>query len=144
MRVDTMIDRVVARFIGTKHERDLKLIQPLVSATNALAPEFENLSDAQLLEKTVQLRAEVQGRLGDVPLDDPTFKERCKEALEPALVPAFAHYDLIHTRLKTCEVRPGRAGIALRRGIEPDNQSICFECHGRITASAGRRYHRVG
>jgi preprotein translocase subunit SecA len=32
----------------------------------------------------------VQGRLGDLPLEDPQFKERCKEALEPALVPAFA------------------------------------------------------
>src|SRR6202166_2171101 len=90
MRVDTMIDRVVARFIGTKHERDLKVIQPLVTAINALEPEFQKLSDAELLEKTVQLRAQVKGRLGEIPLEDPQFKERCKEALEPALVPAFA------------------------------------------------------
>src|SRR3984957_13160797 len=90
MRVDTLIDRVVARFIGTKHERDLKLIQPLVTAINALAPEFETLSDAELLEKTLQLRTQVKGRLGDLPLEDPEFKERCKEALGPALVPAFA------------------------------------------------------
>src|ERR1700694_650780 len=90
MRVDTMIDRVVARFIGTKHERDVKQIQPLVNAINALAPEYEQLSDAQLLEKTTQLRAQVKERLGDLPLDDPQFKERCKDALEPALVPAFA------------------------------------------------------
>src|ERR1700693_1062350 len=90
MRVDTMIDRVVARFIGTKHERDLKLIQPLVSAINALGPEFEKLSDAEILEKIVQLKTQVQGRLGDIPLEDPDFKERCKESLAPALVPAFA------------------------------------------------------
>src|SRR6202166_1511762 len=90
MRVDTMIDRVVARFIGTKHERDLKVIQPLVTAINAVEPQFQKLSDAELLEKTVRLRAEVKGRLGDLPLEDPQFKERCKEALEPALVPAFA------------------------------------------------------
>ncbi len=45
MQIDMMIDRVVARFIGTKHERDLKLIQPLVNAINALAPEYEKLSD---------------------------------------------------------------------------------------------------
>jgi preprotein translocase subunit SecA len=90
MRVDTMIDRVVARFIGTKHERDLKLIQPSVNAINALAPEYEKLSDADLLEKTKQLQAQVKERLGDVPLDDPEFKQRCKEALAPALVPAFA------------------------------------------------------
>ena len=90
MQIDTMIDRVVARFIGTKHERDLKLIQPYVNAINALSPDYEKLTDEQLLEKTNQLKAAVRGRLGDLPLDDPHFKDRCKEALEPALVPAFA------------------------------------------------------
>src|SRR5579864_6648793 len=90
MRVDTLIDQVVAKFIGTKHERDLKVIQPFVTRINALEPQFEKLSDAELLEKTVQLRTEVQGRLGSLPLEDPDFKERCKDALEPALVPAFA------------------------------------------------------
>jgi len=45
-----------------------------------------------------------------------------------------------------CAVGDGaRDGLgALRRGIEPENQSSCFECHGRITASASGRYHRVG
>jgi len=87
MRVDSLIDQVVAKFIGTKHERDLKVIQPLVNKVNALAPEFEKLSDAELLEKTIQLRAQVQAKLGDLPLEDPQFKELCKEALAPALVP---------------------------------------------------------
>jgi preprotein translocase subunit SecA len=90
MQIETMIDRVVSRFIGTKHERDLKVIQPLVNAINALSPEFEKLTDAQLLEKTAQLREQVKQKLGDLPLDDPEYKERCKEALEPALVPTFA------------------------------------------------------
>ncbi len=79
MRVDTLIDQVVAKFIGTKHERDLKQIQPLVTAINAFATEFEKLTDAEILEKTVQLKAQVQGRLGDLPLDDADFKERCKD-----------------------------------------------------------------
>jgi preprotein translocase subunit SecA len=90
MEVETMIDRVIARFIGTKHERDLKQIQPRVDAINRLAPEFEQLTDADLLEKTAQLREQVKARLGDLPLDDSQFKERCEEALAPALVPTFA------------------------------------------------------
>src|ERR1700739_1290107 len=85
-----MIDRVVARFIGTKHERDLKVIQPKVNAINALAPEFEQLTDAQMLEKTAQLREQVRQKLGDISLDDTQYKERCKEALESAVVPTFA------------------------------------------------------
>jgi preprotein translocase subunit SecA len=90
MQVENLIDKVIARFIGTKHERDLKVIQPLVNAINALAPEYEKLSDEQLLEKTAVLRAQVKERLGDIPLDDSQYKERCKEALAPALVPTFA------------------------------------------------------
>ncbi len=90
IQVETVIDRVVAKFIGTKHERDMKVIQPMVNAINALAPEYEQLSDDQLKAKTPELRAKVQERLGDLPLDDPEYKERSKAALEPALVPAFA------------------------------------------------------
>ena len=41
MRVEEIFDRVVARFIGTKHERDIKRIMPLVAAINALASERE-------------------------------------------------------------------------------------------------------
>ncbi len=59
-----MIDRVVSRFIGTKHERDLKVIQPLVTAINALGPQFETLSDAEILEKILQLRTQVQVEAG--------------------------------------------------------------------------------
>ena len=90
MRVEDMVDRVVARFIGTKHERDIKQIQPLVNAISALEPEYEQLSDKDLAETTPRLRAQVQERLGDIALDDPEYKQRCAEALEPALVPAFA------------------------------------------------------
>ena len=38
MRVEEIVDRVVARFIGTKHERDVKRLTPTVAAINALAP----------------------------------------------------------------------------------------------------------
>ncbi|PYU17477.1 MAG: preprotein translocase subunit SecA [Acidobacteria bacterium] len=85
-----MFDRVVARFIGTKHERDIKRIMPLVAAINALEPEMQRLSDAEMLAKTQELKAQVAERLGDAQSDDPHYKEQLEAALEPALVPAFA------------------------------------------------------
>src|SRR5579859_1877993 len=90
MDVEKVIDNVVARFIGTKHERDVKRIQPLVEAINALEPEMQKLSDEQIAARTLELKAEVQGRLEGVERDDPDFKSKLQEALEPALVPAFA------------------------------------------------------
>src|SRR5712691_2710361 len=90
MRVEEVFDRVVARFIGTKHERDIKRIAPLVVAINALEPEMQGLSDQQLAGRTPELKAEVAERLAGLEADDPQFKQRVAEALEPALVPAFA------------------------------------------------------
>jgi preprotein translocase subunit SecA len=90
MDVERIIDNVVARFIGTKHERDVRRIQPIVLEINALEPEMKQLSDAQLGERTLALKAEVQGRLEGLERDDPDYKRKLREAVDPALVPAFA------------------------------------------------------
>ncbi|MGA2510010.1 MAG: preprotein translocase subunit SecA [Candidatus Acidiferrales bacterium] len=90
MDVQKAIDGVVARFIGTKHERDVKRIQPLVVAINALEPETMKLSDEEISARTVALRAGVQARMEGLERDDPDYKQKLQEALEPAVVPAFA------------------------------------------------------
>jgi len=90
MDVERVIDSVVARFIGTKHERDVKRIQPFVEAVNELEPEIRKLSDEQLGARTLALRSEVQERLEGVERDDPDYKQKLQDALEPAAAPAFA------------------------------------------------------
>src|ERR1700685_2114145 len=90
MDVEKVIDNVVARFIGTKHERDVKRIQPFVEAVNALEPEMKQLSDEELGARTLALKSEVQARLEGVESDDPDYKRKLQEAIEPAIVPAFA------------------------------------------------------
>ncbi len=90
MDVEKVIDSVVAAFIGTKHERDVKRIQPLVESINELEPEMQKLSDEQIGARTLELKSEVQARLEGLERDDPDFKRKLQEALEPALVPAFA------------------------------------------------------
>src|SRR6201993_2850191 len=90
MDVERIVDSVVARFIGTKHERDIKLIQPVVNEINALEPAMQKLTEAELAAYTPKLKAEVQARLEGVEDNDPEIKQRLKEALEPAIVPAFA------------------------------------------------------
>src|SRR5246127_426541 len=90
MDVERIVDSVVARFIGTKHERDIKVIQPVVNEINALEPAMQKLTDAELAAYTPKLKAEVQARLEGVEDNDPDVKQKLKEALEPAIVPAFA------------------------------------------------------
>src|SRR5580700_4584486 len=90
MDVERIVDSVVARFIGTKHERDIKLIQPVVNEINALEPAMQKLTDAELASSTPKLKAEVEARLEGVEDNDPDIKQKLKEALGPAIVPAFA------------------------------------------------------
>jgi preprotein translocase subunit SecA len=90
MRPQDLIDKVVARFIGTKYERDIKKIQPHVAAINALAAEYERLSEADLAAKSLELRAVVQGALKELDPEDPQYKDRVAAAYEPVIVPAFA------------------------------------------------------
>jgi preprotein translocase subunit SecA len=90
MDIDKVVNKVVARFIGTKHERDIKRITPLMQTVTALAPEFERMTDEQISAKTPELKAIVAKNLEGT---DPTasdYRERLQAALAPVLPQAFA------------------------------------------------------
>jgi preprotein translocase subunit SecA len=90
MRIEDMIDGVVARFIGTKHERDIKKLAPKLAAINALAGDYERLTDSEITEKSAQLKTEVTGRLEGADPAEPDYKQRLADALEPVIPQAFA------------------------------------------------------
>ena len=90
MDVAKIVDRVVATFIGTKHERDIRKLQPIVAAINAREPETQAMSDDALKAEFLKLKDEVQGRLKDADASEPGYREILQAALEPAIVPAFA------------------------------------------------------
>jgi preprotein translocase subunit SecA len=85
-----IIDRVVARFIGTKHERDVKKLQPLVVSINEQEAEVKSLSDDELKARFQALKEPIQAQLKDLDPTEPTFRESMRKALESAIVPAFA------------------------------------------------------
>src|SRR3984893_5984322 len=85
-----VVDSVIARFIGTKHERDVKKLQPMVAAINALESEIKALSDEELKARFLALKEQVQEPLKDADPAEPSFKELMQKAFEPVLVPAFA------------------------------------------------------
>src|SRR5882762_6131867 len=90
MEAAQILDRVVARFIGTKHERDIKKLRPVIAAINAREAEVQSLSDEGLKTHFAELRAQVQEQLKDADPAEPAYKEQLQKALEPAIVPAFA------------------------------------------------------
>ncbi len=51
-----MLDTLLAKVFGTKHEREIKRLRPVVAEINALGPQIEALSDRQLQDKTPEFR----------------------------------------------------------------------------------------
>ncbi|MGB7731486.1 MAG: preprotein translocase subunit SecA [Candidatus Acidiferrum sp.] len=84
------IDKIIAHFFGTKHDRDIKKMQPVVDAINAFEPEMKGLSDEQLKERFAELKTQVQEALKDSDPAEPTYREDLVRALDPVIVPAFA------------------------------------------------------
>ena len=69
-----MLNKVITKVFGNKHERDVKRLQPMVDAINALEPGIRALSDEALRARTEEFRRELAGG----------------KALDDLLVPAFA------------------------------------------------------
>ncbi|MEO8096388.1 MAG: preprotein translocase subunit SecA [Acidobacteriota bacterium] len=68
------IDTVLAKVFGTKHEREVKAMRPMIASINDLEPRMQELSDQELAAQTVRFKEQLaQG----APLDD-------------LLIPAFA------------------------------------------------------
>jgi preprotein translocase subunit SecA len=84
------IDKIIAHFFGSKHDRDIKKMQPVIVAINALEPEMKGLSDDQLKERFAELKTQVQEALNDSDPAEPTYRDDLVRALDPVIVPAFA------------------------------------------------------
>jgi preprotein translocase subunit SecA len=51
-----MLDPILAKIFGTKNERDIKTMRPIIAAINDLEPQVQQLSDAELAQKTIEFK----------------------------------------------------------------------------------------
>ncbi|HVR41192.1 MAG TPA: preprotein translocase subunit SecA, partial [Thermoanaerobaculia bacterium] len=95
-----MINKLLTLIFGSKHERDVKKMLPIVAQINALEPEVSALSDAQLRAKTDEFRERLKpvvetldAAKKEVPLDENAVKAAkadVQAALNDLLPEAFA------------------------------------------------------
>jgi preprotein translocase subunit SecA len=97
-----LLDTIFAKIFGTKNEREIKRLRPLLERINSLEPEMQRHSDAELRAKTDEFRKRINERLSQVQPEPeaedenrssrgPTERDRAvKEVLEEILPEAFA------------------------------------------------------
>src|SRR5580700_8918600 len=54
-----MLDATLAKIFGTRNEREVKRLRPIVAAINDLEPGMQQLSDTELAQKTVEFKQRV-------------------------------------------------------------------------------------
>src|SRR5438034_24463 len=59
MCISVVIDTLLAKVVGTQHERELKRLRPIVAQVNVLEPGITALSDDQLRAKTAEFKQRV-------------------------------------------------------------------------------------
>ncbi|MBC7421523.1 MAG: preprotein translocase subunit SecA [Bdellovibrio sp.] len=86
-----MMQKILAKVFGTKHEREIKKIQPLVEQINKLEPGMQALTDDQLKAKTPEFQKRLQN--GEK-VDDllPEAFAVCRETSKRVL--GMRHYDV--------------------------------------------------
>ncbi len=86
-----MFNAILTKIVGSKNERDLKKMQPMVQRINDLEPEMARLSDVQLAELTPKFRQRLAG--GET-LDDllPEAFAAAREASKRVL--SMRHFDV--------------------------------------------------
>ncbi len=77
-----VIDAVLAKIFGTKHERDIRAIQPFVFQVNEWEPKLRALSDEELRGKTAEFKTRIDRMLGE--------GRSQRESLDELLPEAFA------------------------------------------------------
>jgi preprotein translocase subunit SecA len=105
-----MLDPILAKIFGTKNEREIKTLRPIIAAINDLEPGLQQLPDAELKQKTQDFRQRVAN--GE-PLDDLLIEAFavCREAGRRIL--NMRHFDvqliggIVLHRGKIAEMRTG-------------------------------------
>ena len=54
-----IVDTVLAKVFGTKTEREVKALQPIIAAINELEPGLRELSDIDLAAKTIEFKERI-------------------------------------------------------------------------------------
>ena len=86
-----IVDAILAKIFGTKNEREVKKMQPIVAAIGALEPQMQALSDIDLAAKTIEFKEKfAQGASLD-DLDVPTLITLLGE-IDQDSIPLLAAY----------------------------------------------------
>lgn len=81
------------KLFGGKHDKDIRMIEPLVAQINAYAEQFSQLTDDQLRAKTGEFRSRIKEATGEIESEIASLQESLKQDL------SFSERDALYNKL---------------------------------------------
>jgi preprotein translocase subunit SecA len=74
-----MIANILSKIFGSKHEKEVKLIRPVVVEINKYYEEYHKLSDDEIKNKTNEFKELIQSRIKDLEAERELLQHRLQE-----------------------------------------------------------------
>src|SRR6185436_844379 len=84
-----MFESILKSLFGSKHDREVKRVLPIVDEINGFAAQYESISDDELRGKTAEFRQRIQEAVSGIE-DAEERKTATQEALNDLVPEAFA------------------------------------------------------
>ncbi|NTV07163.1 MAG: preprotein translocase subunit SecA [Chlorobium limicola] len=128
--------KIFEKIFGSKHDKDIKKIQPVIQRINELQLSFQSLSDDGLKEKGLQLRSTARGALR--PLEEK--KQELLSKLSTPDIP-LEEADRINDELDTLSEEYEKATVSVLEEILPDTFALvkdtCRRLNGHVYTVMG-------
>ncbi len=84
------VEKVISLVIGTKSERDMKRMRPMVEAISALEPEIEKLTDDEIKSRFAGIGVRVRAATSTLPKDRKARRAVVQKVLDAEMTEVFA------------------------------------------------------
>ncbi|MCK4814244.1 preprotein translocase subunit SecA, partial [bacterium] len=73
-----MIEKMIEKIFGSKHQRDIKQMEPIVREINRIYDTLKDISDEELKAKTDEFKAKIQERIKEIQEEIRSLKEKLR------------------------------------------------------------------
>ncbi len=128
-----MLENVIAKIFGNKHDRDIKRIAPMVEEINQYYQQFHELSDDELRFKTTEFKIAIQDSVDEIQARIHEVRQTLREDVESD---EPADPDQLRDEIKELEEKEKEATDAVLTDILPQVFAVVKETSRRLVGKS--------
>ncbi len=127
-----MISKFIEKIFGSKHQRDIKRLVPIAEEINQIFEGLKDLSDGELKGKTVEFKAKIHERIGDIQQRIQELKDKLKAVAPDEKI----DYDEVKQQIEDLEKEEKEKTEEVLQEILPEAFAVVKETCRRLVGKS--------